>query len=88
MPELARFFGIIVRMYFADTDRHHQAHVHVEADGDKAAVALDGTVLAGRLPPKKLTVLQAWLFLHEDELHTAWEKAANHEIPGTIRPLA
>ena len=31
MPDISMFFGLIIRMYFFDTDRHHEPHFHVES---------------------------------------------------------
>lgn len=28
MPELSRFYGIIIKMYFNDTQQHHKPHIH------------------------------------------------------------
>ena len=47
MPELGRFRGIIIRMYFEDTGKHNKPHVHVKYGGYEAAVALDGELLLG-----------------------------------------
>ncbi len=45
------FYGILVSMFFEDTDRHHLAHIHVRYAGEKAAIAIiDGRVLAGEHP--------------------------------------
>ena len=48
MPELSRFKGIIIRMYYDDVSQHYKPHVHVFYGGEEAVVALDGEVLAGR----------------------------------------
>lgn len=42
IPEVSRFYGIIVKMIFNDTDRHHKPHVHVYYGENEASVALDG----------------------------------------------
>jgi hypothetical protein len=69
MPTISMFYGILVSMFFEDTDRHHLAHIHVRYAGDKAAIAIeDGRVLAGGFPPKQLKMVQAWIEIHKDEL--------------------
>lgn len=75
MPELSRFDGMIVRMLFADTRQHNKPHVHVYCGEYEASVGLDGELLAGYLPAKKFTVLQAWLILREEEVYAAWNNA-------------
>ncbi len=88
MPELSRFFGIIVRMYYDDDSQHHKPHVHVFYGDDEAVVALDGTVLSGSLPVKQFRLLNGWLALHEDELYQAWNLAVKNERISKIEPLS
>lgn len=75
MPELCRFSGMIIRMLYKDNVTHNKPHVHVYCGEYEASIGLDGEVLAGQLPPKKLTLLQAWLILREEELYAAWNNA-------------
>lgn len=50
MPIISSFFGLYVRMYFAD---HAPAHIHVEYQGHEALVAIaDGTIIQGELPKR------------------------------------
>ena len=49
MPEISRFFGIIVRMYYDD---HPPPHIHAEYQGNKAKIDLGGNVLLGDLRSK------------------------------------
>jgi hypothetical protein len=41
MPEICRFFGIIIRMYF---DEHNPSHIHAEYQGNKAVFDLNGNI--------------------------------------------
>jgi hypothetical protein len=51
MPTISMSYGILVSMFFEDTDRHHLAHIHVRYAGEKAAIAIiDCRVLAGEHP--------------------------------------
>ena len=54
MPEICRFFGIIIRMYYDD---HEPPHVHAEYQGAKALVDFDGNVLRGGLGARTATRL-------------------------------
>ncbi|MEX2300304.1 MAG: DUF4160 domain-containing protein [Bryobacterales bacterium] len=52
MPELSRFYGIVIKMYFDD---HGPAHFHAEYAEDQAVIGIETVaVLAGRLPPRAL----------------------------------
>ena len=87
MPELCRFYGIIVKMIYNDNDRHHKPHVHVYYGEYEASVGLDGEVLDGSLPLKQYRMLSGWLALHEDELYRAWNLAVRGMKFDRIEPL-
>ena len=61
MPELSRFFSIVIKMLFDDTKQHNKPHVHVYYNEYEATVAIDGEFLGGDLPPKQRKLLSAWL---------------------------
>lgn len=88
MPELSRFYGIIVRMFYDDVSQHHKPHVHVLYGEEEAVVSLDGEVLSGRLPIRQYRLLNGWLALHEDELYEAWNRAVRKETISKIEPLS
>jgi len=59
MPTISMFYGLIIRMLYMDTQRHHLPHLHVEYQGVEAVVTIpDGEVIEGELSPKKLRLLQ------------------------------
>ena len=73
MPVLSRFYGIIIRMYFQQSE-HNPPHIHAIYGDNVAAVAvLTGEVLEGSLPPKALAMVQEWIAIHKNELLTIWE---------------
>jgi hypothetical protein len=73
MPIIASFFGIYVRMYFAD---HAPPHVHVEYQGHEALVAIeDGRILMGELPNRAAGLVRAWCVDHRDALLQNWAAA-------------
>lgn len=47
----------------------------------------DGSILDGKLPPKQLKMVQAWIEIHKAELMVDWELAVNGEDPFRIAPL-
>lgn len=87
MPELSRFYGLIIKMLFLDDDKHHKPHVHVTYGDFEASVGIDGELLGGSLPVKQFKLLNAWLVLHEDELYAAWNKAVRGIRFDKIEPL-
>ena len=88
MPELSRFFSIVVKMLFVDDKQHNKPHVHVFYAEHEASVGIDGELLAGTLPARQMRILSAWLAIHEDDLYAAWNKAVRGEDPGKIQPLS
>ena len=70
MPEISRFFGIIVRMYYDD---HPPPHIHAEYQGNKAKIDFGGNVLLGDLHSKTaLRLVREWIDLHDSELRRDW----------------
>jgi hypothetical protein len=66
MPEISRFFGIIIKMFFDD---HNPPHFHAEYVGYKVVIDIKTKeVIEGELPPKQLKLVQAWASVYEDEL--------------------
>jgi hypothetical protein len=85
MPELSRFYGIVIKMYFGD---HDPPHFHAEYAEDRAVINIETlAVLGGRLPPRALGLVAEWSAMHQDELRQAWQKAKNLEPAGKIDPL-
>lgn len=86
MPELSRFYGIVIRMYFGD---HNPPHFHAHYEGDEALVEIATlSVIAGKLPPRAMGLVAEWALLHRREVEAAWELARNLRSPGTIEPLS
>jgi hypothetical protein len=85
VPELSRFFGIVVRMFFGD---HQPAHFHA-AYGDHEALIVIETlaVYRGALPRRALALVLEWAALHREELRAAWVLAQGGRVPPTIEPL-
>ena len=87
MPELCRFYNIIIKMLYSDDSQHHRHHFHVYYNEYEASVGIDGELLAGSLPVKQLKLVQAWALIHEEELYEAWNKAVRNVPFGKIDPL-
>ncbi len=87
MPEISRFFGLVVKIYYNDNDKHHKPHVHVYYGNHEASIGLDGEVLEGSIPVKQYRLLMGWITIHEDELYDAWNKAVKQLPIDKIEPL-
>lgn len=87
MPELCRFYGLVIKMLYNDNVQHDKPHIHVYTGEFSASVALDGEMLAGSLPDKKFALLRAWMIIHENELYAAWNNAVRGEAFRRIAPL-
>jgi hypothetical protein len=88
MPELARFFGIIIRMYVEADAPHHSPHFHVYYQDDVAIYTIDPvSLIAGMLPKRQERLAEAWAELHQDELRESWRLLQNGQLPSKIEPL-
>ncbi|MCL2517271.1 MAG: DUF4160 domain-containing protein [Oscillospiraceae bacterium] len=87
MPELSRFYGIKICMYFEDDEQHHKPHIHVFYGEYEAVLDFDGIMLVGSLPSKQYRLVSGWIALHEDELYRAWNEAVRGKNPNKITPL-
>jgi hypothetical protein len=87
MPELCRFAGLIIRMYYDDTAQHKQPHIHIIYEDSEAVFSLEGKKLGGKLPAKKETLIKAWIELRKLELYKAWDRAVQNKEPGKLKPL-
>jgi desulfoferrodoxin (superoxide reductase-like protein) len=88
MPTISMFYGVMVSLFYEDNDRHHLPHIHVRYQGERASIAIEtGELLAGKLPPKQIKLVQAWIELHKDELLANWQLVNEGEEPYKIAPL-
>jgi hypothetical protein len=85
MPEISRFFGIIVTMLYHD---HLPPHFHVRYGGRRARFALGPVrLLEGRLSPRVIGLIMEWALLHEEELLEDWDLAQHNQPLKPIGPL-
>jgi hypothetical protein len=85
MPEISRFFGIVVRMFF---NEHNPPHVHVEFQDGKAVFDLAGNITHGGLKSRTaVRLVREWIDLHVDELRADWELARTGRDLNRIVPL-
>jgi hypothetical protein len=85
VPELSRFFGIIVAMYYND---HAPPHFHAKYGGDQASIRIDnGEILEGSLTPRAIRLVEEWRVLHQSELLDDWQRAQARQPLNRIEPL-
>ncbi len=88
MPTISMFYGILIRMFFRDIEKHHVPHIHAEYQGEVAVYSInDGTLLAGNLSPKKHKIVVAWIEIHQEDLLADWELVVNGKKPFPIKGL-
>lgn len=85
MPELCRFYGIVIRMYFDD---HPPPHFHAEYGSYEAQIDIRTlAIVNGKLPPRAMGLVAEWATLHQEELKRQWQKAEKLEPLEKIAPL-
>lgn len=88
MPELARFFGIVIRMYTEPGAPHHRPHFHAYYQNYAAVYGIDPIeVIGGELPIKQRRLVEAWAELHRGELLENWKRLQSGRLPFRISPL-
>ena len=88
MPEISRFFGIIIRMYAEPDAPHHRFHFHAYYQNHQAVFAIDTLeILGGSLPQKERRLVEAWAELHRGELMENWQRLQSGQLPYKVAPL-
>ena len=88
MPELSRFFGIIIRMYVEPGAPHHRPHFHAYYQNHAAVYTIDPIeMISGTLPRRQRRLVEAWAELHQGELLVNWERLQSGQLPYKIAPL-
>lgn len=85
MPEISRFYGIVIRMFFDD---HQPPHFHAEYGEYEALINIHTlAIFSGKLPPRALGLVMEWALMHQDELAAEWERARSQQPLVKIDPL-
>jgi len=78
MPEICRFLGIVITMYF---DEHNPPHFHVRYNEYRASMEIQTlNVLSGSIPAKVRGLVEEWAELHWQELLEMWESQDFHKV--------
>ncbi|MBF8262385.1 MAG: uncharacterized protein HW387_50 [Parachlamydiales bacterium] len=85
MPEISRFLGIVIKMFFDD---HNPHHFHAVYGTDTAAIAIHSLeLLEGHLPPRIQGLVIEWASLYQKELQANWERRKKGLDLKKIKPL-
>ncbi|MBC8603382.1 DUF4160 domain-containing protein [Parabacteroides acidifaciens] len=84
MPEICRFFGIIITMF---VDDHNPPHFHVRYGDYQAIITIEKGIVKGEIPGSVLKNVFCWMDLHKDELMANWMRLQNGEEVQKINPL-
>ncbi|WP_017325470.1 DUF4160 domain-containing protein [Synechococcus sp. PCC 7336] len=85
MPEISRFLGIIITMYYND---HPPSHFHVRYNQQKALINIETlSILEGKLSPRVLGLVIEWATIHQAELKQNWQLARQNTPLENIDPL-
>jgi hypothetical protein len=85
VPEISRFFGIVIAMFHND---HPPPHVHVRYGEYWAKFDIEtGSLIAGKMPRRATALVQEWCSLHLEELRADWRLVQERRPPNKIEPL-
>ncbi len=84
MPEISKFYGIVISMYPND---HNPPHFHVKYEEYRAIVEIKTGLIIGEMPRRALNIVFEWLDVRKDELLDNWEKLQNGESANKVKPL-
>lgn len=87
MPIISQFYGIIISMFFNDTDKHHMPHIHVQYSEHRCVFDFNGNILSGNIPNKQKKMIEAWIEMRKEDLFTLWNMLQNENNGFTIEPL-
>jgi hypothetical protein len=88
MPEISRFFGIIIRMFAEPDAPHHRPHFHAYYQDSAAVFGIDPVErIGGRLPRAQQRLVEAWAEIHRLDLATDWKQLQAGRAPFRIEPL-
>ena len=84
MPEIARFYGIIIKMFFKPKE-HEPSHIHAlygEYVGEFNIMTKE--MIRGDLPQRAQDLVVEWLGEHQQALQEMWDTQKPNKLP----PLA
>ena len=81
MPILSNFYGILIKMYFQQSE-HNPPHIHAIYGEYMGAIDINtGKLLEGDLPTRALKLVQEWLDIHRNDILNIWNTQEFKKIP-------
>lgn len=87
MPIISQFYGIIISMFFLESEQHHIPHLHARYNGNKATYDFESNKINGKMPIKQDKLIQAWIQIHKEELNSLWILMRDENEYFKIKPL-
>ena len=84
MPEISRFYGIVITMVYSE---NNPPQFHVEYMEYRALINIENGTFTGSLPRRALNFVYDWLDLHQEELMENWYRMQRGEDFIKIEPL-
>ncbi len=87
MPIISQFYGIVIQMFFDENGKHHEKHIHIKYNEYEAVYNIEGKLLEGILPKKQKKLVEAWIYIHQEELESLWNLMQEQGEFFKIEPL-
>jgi hypothetical protein len=84
MPEISRFLGIIISIYY---NEHNPPHFHAEYGEFQITVEIESGIVNGKFPRRAMVAVLEWYIIHKEELMQDWELAIKGKSLNKIKPL-
>ena len=84
MPEISRFYGILIKMYF---NEHNPPHFHAEYQDYKITISIKEGIVEGQMPKRALKLIFEWFEIHKEELLENWNSIEKTGVFSKIKPL-
>jgi hypothetical protein len=82
MPIIARFFGIVIKMYFIQSE-HGSPHFHaVYGEFNGVFDIQTQEMLEGDLPVRAQRLVKEWAAIYAHELLDMWNRQEFRQLPG------
>lgn len=84
MPEISRFYGILILMLYSD---HNPPHFHAKYGEYEVTVDIETGIVTGSMPKRALSLILEWYEIHIDELKEMWKLAESRSPLKKVPPL-
>lgn len=84
MPEISRFYGVIILMFIDD---HNPPHIHVHYAGTRTSISIEDHVVHGSLPKRLQKIVIKWMDEHHGELVENWNRLKRMQDPYPVEPF-